>query len=75
LNFSSSAHSAPAIAFGGARNNPTDLRYPSLIKLLKAEATLAMNLATKLRLSVRSIRDRYAPKAANSAGPKPWERA
>jgi len=37
----------------------------------RVEASLAANLATKLRLTVRSTKDRYAPKAVN--WPKPWK--
>jgi hypothetical protein len=53
-------------------DDPTDARYRDLVSMHKVEAMLVANLATKLRLTVRSTKDRYAPKSVSSAGPKPW---
>lgn len=52
-------------------DDPTHPCYRDAVMAHRAEASLAANLATKLRLTVRSTKDRYAPKAAN--WPKPWE--
>jgi hypothetical protein len=53
-------------------DDPKDFRYRDLIKMHKTEAMLVANLATRLRLTVRSTIDRYAPKLA-SPYPKPWD--
>jgi hypothetical protein len=53
-------------------DSPADPRYRDLIKMHKTEAMLVANLATRLRLTVRSTVDRYAPKLA-STYPKPWD--
>jgi hypothetical protein len=53
-------------------DDPTDGRYRDLVRMHKVEAMLVANLATKLRLTVRSSKDRYAPKVVG-AGPKPWD--
>ena len=51
--------------------DPTDARNRDVVMMHKAEASLAANLATKLRLTVRSTKDRYAPKVVS--GLRPWE--
>jgi hypothetical protein len=48
-----------------------DPRSRDLVSMHKTEAMLVANLATRLRLTVRSSKDRYAPKLATS-GPRVW---
>jgi hypothetical protein len=53
-------------------DDPNDPRFRDLVTMHKTEAMLVANLATRLRLTVRSTVDRYTPKLASS-GPKPWQ--
>jgi hypothetical protein len=53
-------------------DDPQDPRFRDLITMHKTEAMLVANLATRLRLTVRSTVDRYTPKLA-TAGPLPWD--
>jgi hypothetical protein len=54
------------------RHDTKDPRYRELVTMHKTEAMLVANLATRLRLTVRSSKDRYAPKLA-TAGPRVWQ--
>jgi hypothetical protein len=52
--------------------DPADERFRELVRLHRAEAMLVGNLTGKLRLTVRSTRDRETLKAV-PRGPKPWD--
>jgi hypothetical protein len=51
-------------------DDPKDPRFRDLVKMHKSEAMLVANLATRLRLTLRSSKDRYAPRLA-TAVPRP----
>jgi hypothetical protein len=51
--------------------DPFDDRFSDLLRMHRSEAMLVANLATKLRLTVRSTKDRYSAKLVPQ-GPKPW---
>ena len=52
--------------------DPFDDRFSDLLRMHRSEAMLVANLATKLRLTVRSTKDRYTAKLVPQ-GPKPWD--
>jgi hypothetical protein len=53
------------------RRGSKDPRFRDLITMHRTEAMLVANLATRLRLTVRSTKDRYAPKLATTSS-QPW---
>jgi hypothetical protein len=53
-------------------DDPKDARFCDLITMHRTEAMLVANLATRLRLTVRSSKDRYAPKLA-TVGSRVWQ--